>query len=253
MRRLLNASCLSLVLLGSSSSAAPDAGTQPAASPAPVTPPASGTATDGGVPSATDGGSTIHPSRLAEARALIPPPLLYGQFQPTVGAWVEYEFRSKQATFPVRAAVVGHTLRDNTTPLYQLEVTYDTKPRTLVVLWIEGGTHPLVERLAVSVPPNAPISIPVDLLADQPELRGEQTRARDTEVRGGPFAGKARQLTFRLETGSTMEVVTTPKAPVFGVESLRGPEATWVARKSGTGARPELNAVPIAVPRVPGQ
>jgi hypothetical protein len=50
-----------------------------------------------------------------------------------------------------------------------------------------------------------------------------------------------------------VEVVTTEKAPVFGVESVRTPEGTWVAKKSGTGARPELNAVPIAVPRLPEQ
>lgn len=250
MRRLLNASCVSLLLLGTSASAATDAGTPQATPSTPATAPTQ-TAADAGVPGATDGGA-IDPTRIAEARALIPAPLLYGRFLTTVGAWVEFELTSQKTTFPVRAALVGETARGNDT-LYQLEITYETKPRTLVVLWIVSGARPMVERLAVSVPPNAPISIPVDLYADQPELRGEQTRARDTELRSGPFAGKARQLTFRLESGSSVEVVNTEKAPVFGVESVRTPEATWVAKKAGTGARPELNQVPMAVPRLPGQ
>ena len=50
---------------------------------------------------------TVAPSRIAEARALVPPPLLHARFQPVVGTWVEYEYRSKEARFPVRVAVVG--------------------------------------------------------------------------------------------------------------------------------------------------
>jgi hypothetical protein len=238
MRRFLNASCLALLLTGPASAPGADGGTRPPAA-------------DAGVPPAA-GGSTIHPSRLEEARSLVPPPLLYGQFRPVVGTWVEYELSSKQATFPVRAAVVGQTLR-GTTPLYQVELAYDTKPRTLIVLWVAGSERPMVERLAVYVAPHAPISIPVDLFTDQPELRGELKRTRDTELRGGPFAGKARQLTFQREAGATVEVVTTRKVPLFGVESVRGGDATWVARKTGTGARPELSSIPISVPRVPGQ
>ncbi|WP_163989695.1 hypothetical protein [Pyxidicoccus caerfyrddinensis] len=210
--------------------------------------------TDAGTPALEDGGTVVDPSRLAEARALVPPPLLYGTFQPVVGTWVEYEFSSKQGRFPVRAAVVGEAIRrEDGSPLYQVELDYGTKPRTLVVVWVIGGTRPMVERLAVSVPPNAPISIPVDLYMDQPELRGALTAETDTELRGGAFAGRARQRTFRRETGAAVTVVSTPKVPVFGVESIRDTEATWVARKTGTGARPELGSVPIAIPRTPGQ
>ncbi|HZI14008.1 MAG TPA: hypothetical protein VE153_26820 [Myxococcus sp.] len=210
-------------------------------------------ASDAGVPAEADGGTVIAPSRLAEARAMVPAPLLYGQLQPTVGTWVEYDYGTPQGTFRVRAALVGETVRKDGTRMFQLELDYATKPRTLVVIWLLGGERPMVDRLAVSVPPNAPISIPVDLYADEPQLRGVLTREKDTEVRGGSFAGKARQRDFRLESGRTASVVTTPKVPLFGVESVRGGEATWVARKSGTGAKPELSSVPIAIPRLPGQ
>jgi hypothetical protein len=210
-------------------------------------------AADGGVPAPADGGTAVDPSRLAEARALVPPPLLYGQFQPVVGTWVEYEFSSKQGRFPVRAAVVGETRRQDGSVLFQVELDYGTTPRTLVVVWVVEGARPMVERLAVSVPPNAPISIPVDLYVDQPELRGAVVTEKDTEVKGGAFTGKARQRTFRREAGGTVAVISTPKVPVFGVESVREAEATWVARKTGTGARPELGSVPIAIPRVQGQ
>ncbi|MCY1017183.1 hypothetical protein [Pyxidicoccus sp. MSG2] len=196
----------------------------------------------------------MDPSRLAEARALVPPPLLYGEFQPVVGTWVEYEFSSKQGRFPVRAAVVGETIRrEDGSPLYQVELDYGTTPRTLVVVWVIGGKRPRVERLAVSVPPNAPISIPVDLYVDQPELRGALSAEKETDVRGGVFAGRAHQRTFKREQGGTVVVVSTAKVPVFGVESVRDAEATWVARKTGTGARPELGTVPIAIPRMQGQ
>jgi hypothetical protein len=209
---------------------------------------------DAGTPAPGDGGSVVDPSRLAEARALVPPPLLYGEFQPVVGTWVEYEFSSKQGRFPVRAAVVGETIRrEDGSPLYQVELDYGTKPRTLVVVWVIGGARPMVDRLAVSVPPNAPISIPVDLYVDQPELRGALSAEKETEVRGGAFAGKGRQRTFKREQGGTVVAVSTAKVPVFGVESVRDAEATWVARKTGTGARPELGSVPITIPRTPGQ
>ncbi len=212
-------------------------------------------AQDGGTgkPAAADAGTPIAPSRLAEGRAMVPAPLLYGQFQPTVGNWVDYEYTPKQGTFRVKAALVGETLRQDGTGLYQVELDYGTKPRTLVVVWLVGGERPMVDRLAVSVPPNAPISIPVDLYADEPQLRGALAKEKDTEVRGGPFAGKARQKDFRLESGKTATVVTSPKVPLFGVASVKDGEATWVARKSGTGATPELGSVPITVPRLPGQ
>jgi hypothetical protein len=243
MRHLSTLLSALLVLSGPVASAA-DGGTgKPGSAP---------TAADAGTPAPPDGGTVIDPSRLSEARALVPPPLLYGQFQPAVGTWVDYEHGSRQGTFNVRAAVVGETLRQDGTRLYQVELDYGTKPRTLVVLWVIGGERPMVDRLAVSVPPNAPISIPVDLHTDEPQLRGQLVKETETQVRG-PFAGKARQRDFRLETGRTASVVTTPKVPLFGVESVRDGETSWVARKTGTGARPELGSVPIAVPRLPGQ
>lgn len=240
MRRLPTVLCASLLLTCPVALAA-DGGTgSPASAPA------------AGSPASPDGGTAIDTSRLSEARALVPAPLLYGQFQPVVGTWVDYEYGTRQGTFNVRAAVVGETLRQDGSQLYQVELDYGTKPRTLVVVWIIGGERPMVDRLAVSVPPNAPISIPVDLYADEPQLRGQLLREKDTQLRG-PFAGKARQRDFRPETGRTVSVVTTPKVPLFGVESIRDGESSWVARKTGTGARPELGSVPIAVPRLPGQ
>ncbi|WP_246137202.1 hypothetical protein [Myxococcus llanfairpwllgwyngyllgogerychwyrndrobwllllantysiliogogogochensis] len=200
-----------------------------------------------------DAGAGIDPRRLKEARPLVPAPLLYGQFKPTVGTWVEYELRTRQGTSRVRIAVVGETVRDDGLPLYQLELDHQTTPRTLVVVWVQGGERPFVEKLAVSVPPHAPISMPVDLYADSPELRGTLEAEQDTELRKGPFAGKARQRGFRLETGHSVVVVNAPQVPLFGVESIREAETTWSARGAGTDARPLLDAVPIAIPRLPGQ
>ncbi|MFP2910518.1 hypothetical protein ACLESD_36865 [Pyxidicoccus sp. 3LFB2] len=244
MARLPTVVCCCNLLLGFTTALAADGGTRG---------PTPGIGTPGSVTAPADGGTAVDPSRLAEARALVPPPLLYGRFQPEVGTWVEYEFSSKQGRFPVRAAVVGETRREDGSVLFQVELDYGTTPRTLVVVWVVGGARPMVERLAISVPPNAPISIPVDLYVDQPELRGVLVAEKDTEPRTGAFAGIARQRTFRREQGGTVVVVTTPKVPVFGVESVREAEVTWVARKTGTGARPELGTVPIAIPRVPGQ
>ncbi|WP_164008753.1 hypothetical protein [Pyxidicoccus trucidator] len=249
MARLPTVVCCCNLLLVAVTALAADGGAQEAA---PVIA-APGAVADAGMTAQADGGTVVDPSRLAEARALVPPPLLYGEFQPVVGTWVEYEFSSKQGRFPVRAAVVGESRREDGSLLYQVELDYGTTPRTLVVVWVVGGARPMVERLAVSVPPNAPISIPVDLYVDQPELRGAPVVEKDTELRTGAFAGRVRQRTFRREQGGTVVVVSTQKVPVFGVESVREAEVTWVARKTGTGARPELGTVPIAIPRVPGQ
>jgi len=207
---------------------------------------------DAGVAS-PDAGRGIDPRRLEDARALVPAPLLYGHFKPGVGAWVEYELRTSQGASRVRIAVVGETVRDDGLPLYQVELDHQTTPRTLVVVWVQGGERPFVEKLAVSVPPHAPISMPVDLYVDSPELRGTLEAEQDTELRKGPFAGKARQRSFRLETGRSVVVVNAPQVPLFGVESLREAETTWLARGAGTDAKPTLDAVPIAIPRLPGQ
>src|SRR5690606_709908 len=148
-----------------------------------VAPASTSGTTDAGT-SKADAGLTVDPSRIPEARALVPPPLLYGRLQPALGAWVEYDCTAGKEAFRVRASMVGETQRDNA-PLYQLELDYQTKPRTLIVVWVVGSARTWVDRLAVSVPPNAAISIPVDLYADQPELRGSATGARDVEVKGG--------------------------------------------------------------------
>ncbi|MFP2960679.1 hypothetical protein ACLEPN_23380 [Myxococcus sp. 1LA] len=204
-------------------------------------------------PPASPAPITVDPSRIAEARALVPPPLLHARFQPVVGAWVEYEYRSGQARFPVRVAVVGETRREDGSPLYQVELDYQTTPRTLMAAWVVGGARPVVERLAVSVSPHPPISLPVDLYMDQPELRGTLTEEKPTDIRAGAFAGKARQRVYRQEDQRVVFVVLSTKVLVSGVESIRDDSATWVARKVGTGATPELSAVPIAIPRLPEQ
>ncbi|RKG57549.1 hypothetical protein D7X30_18760 [Corallococcus sp. AB011P] len=242
MRRLLCPVCTAVLLSATSAmSAAPDAGLAPAMTVAP---------SDAGTPAPAD--PPIAPDRLAEARALVPPLLLYGQLQPVVGTWVEYTVRSKQVTFPVRAAVVGETPRERDT-LYQVELDYQTAPRVLIIAWVAraGTGRAVVERLAITVPPSTPVAIPVDLLADHAALRGAPVRQRDVDLSAGPFAGKGREQTFRLESGQQMTVVTAATVPVFGVESLRDAEVTWTARKSGTGARPTLDSVPLSLPRLP--
>ncbi|RKH74017.1 hypothetical protein D7X96_00135 [Corallococcus interemptor] len=245
MRRLLCPVCTAVLLSATPAmSSAPDAGT-------PSSRPATAASTDAGVPASND--PPIASERLAEARALVPPLLLYGQLQPVVGTWVEYTVQSTpKNTHPVRAAVVGETPRERDT-LYQVELDYQTTPRALIIVWVAraGTARAVVERLAISVPPNTPISVPVDLLADHAALQGQLVRQRDTDVRAGPFAGKGRELTFRRESGERVTVVTAAQVPVFGVESLRDGEVTWTARKSGTGARPALDVVPLTLPRLP--
>ncbi|CAM4188158.1 hypothetical protein [Corallococcus exiguus] len=245
MRRLLCPVCTAVLLSATpATSAAPDAGI------APALPTTTVATTDAGTPAPED--PPIAPERLAEARALVPPLLLYGQLQPVVGTWVEYTVRSKQVTFPVRAAVVGETPRERDT-LYQVELDYQTTPRALIIAWVAraGTGRAVVERLAITVPPNTPVAIPVDLVADHAALRGAPVRQRDTDLRTGLFAGKGREQTFRLVSGEQVTVVTAATVPVFGVESLRDAEVTWTARKSGTGARPMLDAVPLTLPRLP--
>jgi hypothetical protein len=212
---------------------------------APASPPPARTSTDAGPP-------TVDSSRLEEARTLVPLPLLYGKFRPEVGAFVEYDVTAKEGRARVRAAVVGRTERKDG-PMFQIEFEYlDVKPRSLVVLWLIGEARPLVDRLALAVEPNAPISIPVDLPADAPELRGRPDPGTEVQVKSGPFSGKAVRRTYQLEDGRTAQVVLSDKVPLFGVESVRGGDgATWVARKTGTGARPELKSVPVAIPRLP--
>ncbi|MHA7629871.1 hypothetical protein [Corallococcus sp. M7] len=242
MRRLLCPVCTAVLLSATPAmSAAPDAGLAPTTTAA---------SSDAGAPTPAD--PPIAPERLSEARALMPPLLLYGQFQPVVGTWVEYTVRSKQVTFPVRAAIVGETPRERDT-LYQVELDYQTSPRALIIAWVAraGTGRAMVERLAITVPPNTPVAIPVDLVADHAALRGALIRQRDTDVREGPFAGKGREQTFRLESGQQMTVVTAARVPVFGVESLRDADVTWTAGKSGTGAKPTLDAVPLMLPRMP--
>jgi hypothetical protein len=238
MPRALSISALCLSLLGAPAvhaSGPADAGTP---APAAATPPAS---------------QSIDPELLEEARSLLPPPLLYGHFRPQVGTFVEYEVTSPQkAKSRVRVAVVGRTERATGEAMYQVEFhAPHAKPPTLVVLWVVGDARPMVERLAVSVAPHAPISIPVDLYLDLPELRGTPTGEAALELKGGTFAGKALRRGYKNEKGATTEVVSTDKVPLFGVQTVRGPLGTWVAQKSGTGATPELTTVPVSVPRFP--
>lgn len=243
MHRALYACALSAALLGTPPARAAD--------PAPAAPPAAAPGASAS-PAAKGKDITVDPSRVEEARSLIPPPLLYGRFRPDVGSFVEYDVSTKKGRTRARAALVGKTARPDGSVMYQLEVDFpETKPRTMVVLWLVGEERPLIETLALSVAPHTPISMPVDLYADLPELRGNPSPERETTIKAGPFAGKATQRSWKLPAGGTSEVVTSDKVPVFGVESVQAPEGTWVARKTGTGAKPELSAVPLAVPRFP--
>ncbi|AGC42150.1 hypothetical protein MYSTI_00801 [Myxococcus stipitatus DSM 14675] len=202
---------------------------------------------------APDAPVVVDPSRLQEARALIPAPLLYGEWRPVVGTWVEYDVIQHEHLARLRVALVGESKRRDGTTLYQLEIEHDKGSGALVVLWLRGGARPFIERLAVTAPDYTPLSIPVDLHVDQPELRGTLREEKDLEVSHGLFPGKVHRRTFQRETNSPVVVTSTERAPLLGVTSIRDPEATWTLVATGTGAKPSLDKVPIAVPRVPGQ
>lgn len=246
MPRALYLCALSASLLGAASArAGGPTNPPPPAQPQPVSPSAPSTTSSG------PASPSIAPQLVDEARAMLPAPLLYGRFQPQVGAFVEYEVSNKQGKTRVRAAVVGKTQRPTGEPLYQVEFLYpDTQPRVLVVLWLIGDKRPLVDRLAMAAGTQSPISIPVDLYTDLPELRGTPSPETEAQVKAGPFAGGARQRGYTVGK-DVFNVVTSDKVPLFGVETVRGPQETWVARKAGTGVGPELTTVPMAVPRMP--
>ncbi|XXF80591.1 hypothetical protein P2318_12825 [Myxococcaceae bacterium GXIMD 01537] len=263
MRRPLSISLLSAALLSGTSACTespPDPGrfTPLPRPPEAVVPDAGASAVAGSVAAATPGpqeradapSESIDPARLEQARALVPPPLLYGRFKPEVGTFVEYEVTSKRGRARVLASVVGKTVLASGEPMHQLEFSYpDIEPKALVVVWVVGEQRPMVDRVALSAGVLAPVSVPVDLYLDLPELRGKQTKEAETTVAGGAFAGKARQASYALEPKGSAEVITSDKVPLFGVQQVRQLEDTWEARKTGTGAKPELLTAPLSVPR----
>lgn len=255
MSRLSVVLCGSFLLTGActdSRRGEKDAGAELGLAPLPVAPPpsASPVVEEDAGPLAP---VVVDPSRLQEARALVPAPLLYGEWRPVLGTWVEYEVIQHEHLARLRVALVGESKRKDGTTLYQLEIEQEKGSGALAVLWLRGGARPFIERLAASAPDYAPLSIPVDLYIDQPELRGTLWEAKDIEVSHSLFPGKVHKRTFHRETNSPVVVMTTERAPLLGVTSIRDPEAIWTLVATGTGAKPSLDKVPMAVPRVPGQ
>ena len=200
---------------------------------------------------------TVHPSQLQAARARIPAPLLYGVFTPKVGDWVDYDLVSnakpKEKPTRVRVAIVGATKLEDGRTLYQVELVFRVHPRTLTVLWIaESPAGFDVERLAVAVAAQTPVAIPVGLPPHLPELRGEETSNTKMKIGHGPYSGRIGQrLSWKREDGEVVRAVRTDALPVFGVQWLDADGATWTAIAHGTGAKPELEGIPMEIPTLP--
>lgn len=185
--------------------------------------------------------------------ASVPLPVRFGSLGGRPGEYVDYEVRRKGVKpFKVRASYVldkveeGHTLR-------QLEFDFiDIDPRVLVVLWIlPKESQPIVTRLALWVPPQPPLSVPVDVALTSLEVRGISKQLAAKRIERGPFSGEAQQLTFATSSGKGARALASDRVPIFGVESVEFGDEQWTAVASGNGAQTMLHAVPLKVPRLP--
>jgi hypothetical protein len=193
-------------------------------------------------------GKEIAPSRLEEARSSLPLPLLYGTMSLKEGQYVDYEVKGPRGKTRVRAAAVGRALRDNV-PVQQVEFEFfDLGRRALVVLWITESQPVLLDRVAAWAPPHTPVSVPIDLPVDDPQLRGVQASSEAVKVTGA-FAGQARRVVFSLESKERVEATLSEQVPLFGVLSVQRGDERWTAVASGTGAKRALTRVPLAMPR----
>ena len=196
-------------------------------------------------------GQIVEPSRIEEARSTLPLPLLYGQPRLQEGVFVEYELTGPQGKARVRAASVGRAIRENV-PVQQIEFEFlDLGQPAFVVLWLTESEPVQLDRVAAWAPPHTPVSIPIDLPVGHPQLRGEQVKVEEVEVRG-PFAGKARRVVYDLGDSKSVEVTLSDHVPLFGVLSVRRGEEQWTAVAFGDGAQRALNKVPLAMPRAKG-
>jgi hypothetical protein len=151
----------------------------------------------------------------------------------------------------VRAAAVGRAVRENV-PVQQVEFEFfDLGRRALVVLWITESQPAMVDRIAAWVPPHTPVSVPIDLAVEHQQLRGVLAGSEEVKV-AGAFAGKARRVTFNLESKARVEATLSDRVPLFGVLSVQRGDERWTAVAAGDGAKRSLTRVPLAMPRAQG-
>ncbi len=185
--------------------------------------------------------------------ASVPPPVRFGSLALTrPGEYVEYEIR-RAGVKPgkVRVAYVLDKTEGPQT-LRQVELDFvDSNPRHLVVLWFVIEKAPLLARMALWIPPQPPISVPMDVALNSLEVRGMAKSMGATRIDRGPFSGDAQRLAVTTSAGKVAQVVASEKVPLFGVESVEFGGDRWVATGSGDGAVSMLHAVPLKVPRLP--
>jgi hypothetical protein len=189
----------------------------------------------------------------AAAYDAIPLPVRFGTLSlGQLGQYVDYELRAKGAkTSRVRVAYVTDKV-DQGSRLRQVEFDFaDLNPRVLVVLWLLLEPAPMVARMAIWVPPAAPLSVPVNARLDSLEGRGVARQTGAAPVASGSFAGPARQVVYTTSAGATAQAVLSDRVPLLGVASVELGEQRWVALASGEGARSLLFAVPLKVPNLP--
>lgn len=181
----------------------------------------------------------------------IPAPIRFGRLSPVIGRAVQYQVTSPKAKAQVRAALTRRIEKDGKAEFqYEFDVM-DPSARMLVVVWVSDAEKPVVTRLALWVPPQPPISVPIGLFLGTARARGVHSASAAKAIAGGPFAGEAVRAMYRTSAGKVAEVVESARVPLFGVQSVKWGDELWVATGEGSGAESKLLAVPLVVPRMP--
>lgn len=181
----------------------------------------------------------------------IPAPIRFGRLSPVIGRTVQYQVTSSKAKAQVQAALTRRIEKDGKAE-FQYEFDFmDPSARMLVVIWVSDAEKPVVTRLALWVPPQPPISVPIDQFLGTARARGVLSTSAAKAIAGGPFAGEAVRAMYRTSAGKVAEVVESARVPLFGVQSVKFGDELWVATGEGSGAESKLLAVPLVVPRMP--
>jgi hypothetical protein len=113
-----------------------------------------------------------------------------------------YELRAKGAkTSRVRVAYVTDKVNQEVGCGRWSSTSPNLNPRALVALWLLLEPAPMVARMAIWVPPAAPLSVPVNARLDSLEGRGVARQTGAAPAASGSFAGPACQVVYTTALG----------------------------------------------------